>query len=96
MPEPIDFEQIAKRIPFGDSLPAGRLAPVVPVIAEQFRRTAPDVAGRLSQWTHHRPDCARRTDAAACDCGLDAELKKYVPDAEPIASASARSGHRWP
>jgi hypothetical protein len=30
MPEPIDFEQIAKRIPFGDSLPAGRLAPVVP------------------------------------------------------------------
>jgi hypothetical protein len=34
------------------------------------------VSGRTTIRTVHA-----RTDTGACDCGLDADLKKYVPDA---------------
>lgn len=32
---------------------------------------------RLSPWTGHHAQCARVTQAAECDCGLNAELKKH-------------------
>lgn len=34
---------------------------------------------RLSPWSHHHPTCARNTDAADCNCGLQATLQEVDP-----------------
>jgi hypothetical protein len=74
MPDTRYFEAIAENLAEGLGAPASSIDPIV----DQLRRTAHDVALALSPWTRHHSTCALVTGTDVCDCGLNAELDKYV------------------
>jgi len=45
---------------------------------------------KLSPWSHHHGTCARVTDAADCDCGLQATLLEI--DAAPVNVTKTSAG----